>query len=66
MEYIRLTNEQQDNTGRSIITCSFKDTDRCPIHNGGNCGNCVVFNKILEQLSFFENMWEEFKRCEVK
>jgi len=63
MEYIRLTNEQRDDTGRSIIICKFKDTCKCPIHNGGNCGNCEIFNRILEQLHGFENAWEEFIKC---
>lgn len=62
MEYIRLTKEQQDSTGRSIITCRFKDTKRCCIHNCSNCGNCDVFNKILEQLHAFENVWDELEK----
>ena len=60
MEYIRLTKEQRDNAGRNIITCRFKDTNKCPIHNCGNCGNCDIFYKMLEQLHGFENAWEEF------
>ena len=66
MEYIRLTKKQQDNTGHSIITCRFKDTNQCPIHNCSNCGNCSIFNQILEQLNGFENILEEFMMCEVK
>lgn len=65
MDYIRLTEELRDATGRSIITCKFRDTSKCPIHNGGNCGNCETFNRILEQLHGFENAWEEFIKCEV-
>ena len=65
MDYIRLTKEQKDNTGHNIIICRFKDTDKCPIHNCGNCGNCEIFNRILEQLHGFENTWEEFIKCGV-
>ena len=65
MDYIRLTKQQRDNTGRKIITCRFKDTDKCPIHNCGNCGNCDILNKIFEQLHGFENAWEEFLKSEV-
>jgi hypothetical protein len=46
--------------------CRFKDTNKCPIHNGGNCGNCNIFDNILEQLHGFENAWEEMIKNEVK
>lgn len=59
MDYIRLTKKQQDNTGRSVVICRFKDTDKCPIHNCGNCGDCHIFEKILEQLNGFENAFED-------
>ena len=63
MEYLRLTKEKIDNTGRNIITCRFKDTDKCPIHSCGGCGKCDIFNQMLEQLHGFENMLEELIRC---
>lgn len=66
MEYLRLTKEKKDTTGRRIIMCRFKDTNKCPIHNGGNCGNCNIFDNILEQLHGFENAWEEMIKNEVK
>jgi len=66
MEYIRLTKVQQNDMGHDIIACRFKDTERCPIHKCDGCRDCNVFNKILEQLYEFENIWEEFKNCEVR
>lgn len=63
MDYIRLTKEQKDDTGRSIIACRFKDTDMCPIHSCENCGNCTVFQAMLMQLYKFENAWDEMMRA---
>ena len=63
MDYIRLTKEQKDNKGRTIITCKFADTAECPIHICESCGNCTVFQAMLMQLYKFENAWDEMTRA---
>lgn len=66
MEYIRLTKAKQDNVGRVFVTCKFEGTAECPIHSCENCGNCIVFQKMLIQLHTYENMFEEKIKAEVK
>ena len=66
MDYIRLTKEQKDNKGRTIITCKFAGTAECPIHSCESCGNCTVFQKMLIQLYTYENMFAEMIKLEVK
>ena len=66
MDYIRLTKEKQDSTGRTMITCKFEGTAECPIHSCESCGNCTVFKTMLIQLYTYENMFEEKIKTEVK
>ena len=62
MDYIRLTKIRQSDADCSLATCSFLNTAKCSIHNGGHCENCNVFAQIVAKLCTFENAWDEMMR----